>query len=246
MCELGRLHCSIFLCFFSAHVLLFSTILLMDAATWGSSVHQFLFAKSHLGNVAWLHLSFEYWLPGLQVTYFPSEPEKQRKGRIPMEDCDEFSICWVFPPPQRMLQVMQVESTRPQSDNTQILLLLGWRCRVSKYLHYDPSEPAATERSLCTGMVWDLLAEGCFKQHGCNMLYARLYTFLGQLSRMWINLGCMYKTPYNMGSEQPGDCMALPLYTGSLKGFLQAQVSPSIPVSTCADQFLLYTGEIIS
>lgn len=95
-------------------------------------------------------------------------------------------------------------------------------------------------------MVWDLLAEGCFKQHGCNMLYARLYTFLGQLSRMWINLGCMYKTPYNRGPERPGDCMALPLYTGSLKGFLQAQVSPSIPVSTCADQFLLYIGEIIS
>lgn len=55
-------------------------------------MHQFLFAKSHLGNVAWLHLSFEYWLPGLQATYSPSEPKEQRKGRIPTEDCDEFSI----------------------------------------------------------------------------------------------------------------------------------------------------------
>lgn len=30
MCELGRPHCSVFFCFFSGHVLLFSSVLLMD------------------------------------------------------------------------------------------------------------------------------------------------------------------------------------------------------------------------
>ena len=153
----------------------------MDTATWGSSVHQFLFAKRHLGNVAWLHLSFEYWLPGLQVTYFLSEPKEQRKGRIPMGDCDEFSTCWVFPPPQRILRVMEVESTHPQSNNLQSLPICrscwdedaGW-ANICTAGDYAPSEPAATERSLCTGMGWDFLAEGCFKQHSCNMLHARL------------------------------------------------------------------------
>lgn len=36
-----------------------------------------------------------------------------------MEVCDEFSICCDFPP--RMLQVMQVGSTHPQSNNLQSL-----------------------------------------------------------------------------------------------------------------------------
>lgn len=75
MCQLARLYCSVFLCFFSDHVLLFSTVLLMDTATWGRSVHQVLFAKSHLGNVSWLHLSFEYRLSRSPI------PQKSLRSR---------------------------------------------------------------------------------------------------------------------------------------------------------------------
>lgn len=80
-------------------------------------VHQLLLAETHLGNMAWLHLSFAYQLPGLQITRFPSEPK----------DCGESSICWVFPPVQRMLQVMQVGSTPPQPRNLQSLPVCGSR-----------------------------------------------------------------------------------------------------------------------
>lgn len=66
-------------------------------------MHQLLFAKTHLGNMAWLHLGFAYQLPGLQITRSPGEP-----------DCDESSICWVFPLLQRTLQVMQVGSAASQ------------------------------------------------------------------------------------------------------------------------------------
>lgn len=38
-----------------------------------------------------------------------------------MESWDELSICWVFPPSQRMLEVMQVGSAHPQSNNLQSL-----------------------------------------------------------------------------------------------------------------------------
>lgn len=80
-------------------------------------MHQLLFAKTHLGNMAWLHLGFAYQLPGLQITRFPGEPK----------DCDESSICWVFPLLQRMLQVMQVGSTTPQPRNPQSLPVCGSR-----------------------------------------------------------------------------------------------------------------------
>lgn len=136
----------------------------------------------------------------------------------------------------------------PQPHSLKILPLLGWRHRVSKHLHMGgcaPAEPAATERSLCAGTGWDLLAGGFFQQCSCNMLHARLQTFLGQLSRTWINSGYMCKA-HSVGSARPGGSMALPLHMYSLKGFLQAQMSPSVPGSTCADQFLLCTREIIS
>lgn len=167
-----------------------------------------------------------------------------------MEVCDEFSICWAFPPLQRMLQVMQVGSTHPQSNNLQSLPDAGLAdTRQSKHLHWGRICPVQAcryrEEPLCS-LGWELLAERCLKQRGCNMVCARLQTFLGQLSRTRISSGCMYRTPYNVGPEGPGGCTALPLCTHSLKGFLQAQMSPSVPVSIRADQVLLCIGELIS
>lgn len=105
MCELWRPHCSVFLCFFSGHVLLLSSVFLMD--TTAEAVTAAVPPCKESPQKSGLALfCFVCWVPGLQMSL-------RSRGKDPCGVCEELSTCWLFPSAQRMLQVMQVGCTQP-------------------------------------------------------------------------------------------------------------------------------------
>lgn len=163
---------------------------------------------SHCSSSSLQRVTTEKWfgfvLLCLLGTRSPNEPKEQRKGSLWSVWGVIHLLALSFSPKDAAGDAGGVHTAT--SHSLQILPLLGWRHRVSKHLHtggHGPAEPAATERSLCAGTGWDLLAGGFFQQCSCNMLHARLQTFLGQLSRTWINSGYLYKP-----STQCGLCEA--------------------------------------